>query len=366
MSQKETTATIGRHDIGESQHGDLSQLTELAREAFEQKRTKDCLDLTRAMLLIDPGNADAQSMRLSIQSEMHRDLDNARAFIRQAQSRESLEPQLQPGATETEGRVPVETEAETGNSRMGKLVSGAIRLLSDSIHSQRVKGVRWLLVASGLIAVVVVLASLPRFRTAKRPAEPSLMAMNSSDMPKLVVSEDIHPAQVETPAELVPPPPTLPSKIAARAPTPEPPPADVVPDRRIVAGTGILAISSPGSVDIYEDDAYLGSVPVSLELSAGEHTLEYRHGSLRKILTHVINRNQTTKATVVFDVTVQVNSRPWSEVFLDGVERKDLGQTPLSGVRVPIGGVLIFENPQFQAKRYRVTGNETGIQVVFP
>jgi hypothetical protein len=107
-------------------------------------------------------------------------------------------------------------------------------------------------------------------------------------------------------------------------------------------------------------------VPVSLELSAGEHTLEYRHGSLRKTLTHVINRNETVKATVLFDVTVQVNSRPWSEVFLDGVERKDLGQTPLSGVRVPIGGVLIFENPQFQAKRYRITGNETGIQIVFP
>jgi hypothetical protein len=146
----------------------------------------------------------------------------------------------------------------------------------------------------------------------------------------------------------------------------EPSPAAVLPDAPVVAATGILAVSSPGSVDIYENDAYLGSVPVSLELSAGEHTLEYRHGSLRKTLTHVINRNETVKATVLFDVTVQVNSRPWSEVFLDGVERKDLGQTPLSGVRVPIGGVLIFENPQFQAKRYRITGNETGIQIVFP
>jgi hypothetical protein len=27
---------------------------------------------------------------------------------------------------------------------------------------------------------------------------------------------------------------------------------------------------------------------------------------------------------------------------------------------------LVFENPEFQAKRYRVTGNETGIQIVFP
>src|SRR5215471_20541759 len=99
MSQKESPAIVGRLEASESQVGNLSGLTELAREAFEQKRTKDCLDLTRAMLLLDPGNADAQAMRLSIQSEMHRDLDSARAFIRQAQSPqvpqspESIEPQ---------------------------------------------------------------------------------------------------------------------------------------------------------------------------------------------------------------------------------------------------------------------------------
>jgi hypothetical protein len=128
---------------------------------------------------------------------------------------------------------------------------------------------------------------------------------------------------------------------------------------------GTLAVSSPASVDIYKDDAYLASTPVSLELPAGMHTLEYRHGNLRKNVTHVINGNETTRAMVTFEVSVQINSRPWAEVFLDGIERKALGQTPLSGVRVPIGSVLIFENPQFQAKRYRVTGNER-IQIVFP
>jgi hypothetical protein len=229
-----------------------------------------------------------------------------------------------------------------------------------------VQGIRWLLVASALIAIGVVLTPLSRFKTNTNPVEPSLLALGSSDVSEPVVIEEVRPAQVETAVNLAPATPTVPLKLAPRVATPEPSPAVVLADLPVVAGTGILAISSPGSVDIYEDASYLGSVPVSLELSAGEHTLEYRHGSLRKIVTHAINRNQTTKATVVFDVTVQVNSRPWSEVFLDGVERKDLGQTPLGAVRVPIGGVLIFENPQFQEKRYRVTGNETGIQVVFP
>jgi hypothetical protein len=119
-------------------------------------------------------------------------------------------------------------------------------------------------------------------------------------------------------------------------------------------------------VDIFEGDQYLGSAPVSLELPAGVHTLEYRHGNMRKTSTHNINANETARAMIAFDATIQINSRPWAEVFLDGAEKKDLGQTPLSGVRVPIGSVLIFQNPQFQSKKYRVTGNETGIQIVFP
>ena len=83
MSQIETTATVGRLETGESQDGNLAALTERAREAFEEKRMKDCLDLTRAMLLVDPGNAEAQSMRLSVQSEIHRDLDHSEQSIRQ-------------------------------------------------------------------------------------------------------------------------------------------------------------------------------------------------------------------------------------------------------------------------------------------
>ena len=83
----------------------------------------------------------------------------------------------------------------------------------------------------------------------------------------------------------------------------------------------------------------------------GLNTLEYRHGNLRKSVTHAIDSNETSRAMITFDVNIQINSRPWADVFLEGVEKKALGQTPLSGVRVPIGSVLIFENPRFQPKR---------------
>jgi hypothetical protein len=134
----------------------------------------------------------------------------------------------------------------------------------------------------------------------------------------------------------------------------------------ITIAKGTLVVSSPVPLDIYRDATYLGSAPVSLELPVGAQTLENRYGNLHRQVTHVIKSNETTRAMVTFDVDVQINAKPWAEVFLDGPERKDLGQTPLSGVRVPIGSVLVFENPGFPAKMYRVTGNEKGIQIVFP
>src|SRR5215475_11577490 len=88
MSQKEISDTLGHQEVSETSIGNLSKLAELARQAYEQKRTKECLDLTRAIVLMDPDNADAQWMRSSIQSELHRDLENARAFLRQANSNE--------------------------------------------------------------------------------------------------------------------------------------------------------------------------------------------------------------------------------------------------------------------------------------
>jgi hypothetical protein len=177
------------------------------------------------------------------------------------------------------------------------------------------------------------------------------------------LSESPEETTASTAASLLMPPP---SPILGSAPAAVPHTAPALPAPVVPEGSGILALSSPTSVDIYRDDVYLGSVPISLELPAGTHTLEYRHGNLRRNLTHVVNSNETTKAMITFDVSVQINSRPWADVFMDGVERKALGQTPLSGVRVPIGSVLVFENPKFQPKKYRVTGNETGIQIVFP
>jgi hypothetical protein len=125
-------------------------------------------------------------------------------------------------------------------------------------------------------------------------------------------------------------------------------------------------VNSPIAADIYANDKYLGATPTTLSLPAGRHTLEYRSGDMRTVMTHEVRSNETTTAFVTFEITIHLNARPWALVFVEGTTRRALGQTPLSSVRVPIGSVLTFENPNFPPKSHRVRLGDSAIQVVFP
>lgn len=380
MSQKEMMDTLGHQEVGESSIENLSKLAGLARQAYDQKRTKDCLDLTRAILLIDPDNTDAHWIRSSVQSQIHQDLENARAFLLQARPGDGSED---PAPSPAHAPMPLDSEREN-------VVPPGQEPLRLVPASSGTRSLETPLVVGGLVLLFFLFGGFLTFLIRHRPTQP-LQRVSASDASKPTAQANLPgpgplaPAADPGPAPSPgPEPPPTPAAIpsapgpgltveqrsttdkASALPLPASPPIakQDLPSVAVVKGT--LAVSSPTSVDIYEGDQYLGSAPVSLELPAGVHTLEYRHGNLRKTVTHSINANDTARTMITFDATVQINSRPWAEVFLDGIERKDLGQTPLSGVHVPIGGVLIFQNPQFQPKKYRVTGNETGIQMVFP
>jgi len=375
MSQTEPTGPAGGLEIRESPNGNLYKLIELARQAYEQKRIKDCLDLTRAILLIDPDNAQAQSLRSSMQSELHRNLENVSAFRRQAQSKEKPEKQSEPSRTAVPGNV--ELDSESNSAALIEATSPLAEAPNDSRRMLKIGSLvrAAVLVLLSAIVLGITVAGLVKPATTPKPVAPlrASTPANSSEQIQNVNAPEPELSWLTNSIETVPvPEPTPPATekplTTYRSSVVVPPPGPVAkePQPVIAAAAGTLAVSSPTSVDIYKDDVYLGAAPVSLELPAGTHTLEYRHGSLRKYVTHVINSNETTKTMITFDVSVQINSKPWAAVFIDGVEKKALGQTPLSGVRVPIGSILIFENPRFQTKTYRVTGNETGIQIVFP
>jgi len=337
-------------DVSKSPTASLSRLAENARQAYAQKRTKDCLDLTRAILLIDPENVEAQMIRSSLQSEMQRDLEHERALLRQAQLNSPLETleTLESPPPKSPEPVPVP---------------------SVLVQESRGGGKSRALIQAGILALVMVvlavgIVTLWRSGAKPKPVEASTLPPTApAATPTPLPDPPVDTASVVPVGEqFVGPQRPLPAP-GAVAPVPAKP---AQPSAAANVASGTLAVSSPTSVDIYRDDVYLGSAPVSLDLPAGTQVLEYRHGNLRRSVAHIIQSNETTKAMITFEVTVQINSRPWAEVYIDGAERKGLGQTPLSNVRVPIGSVLLFENPRFQTKKYRVTGNETGIQIVFP
>jgi hypothetical protein len=168
----------------------------------------------------------------------------------------------------------------------------------------------------------------------------------------------VTPASVQLPAPAPQTPaPADTALVAANAtPAPSAAPADT-------PAMGSLAVNSPTVAEIYQGGKLLGTTPITLQLPAGRQTLEYRHGALRSVVNYDIKSNATTTASVTFQVAVHINAKPWAQVFLDGAQRRQLGQTPLSNVNVPIGGVLVFENPNFASKTYRITEKDTEIQV---
>src|SRR5437867_3226855 len=57
-----------QHAAGRSPSRNVAWLATMAKQAFEQNRTQNCLALTKAILLIDPDNAEALAMQSAIQS----------------------------------------------------------------------------------------------------------------------------------------------------------------------------------------------------------------------------------------------------------------------------------------------------------
>jgi hypothetical protein len=395
MPEREHAVPIGDIDHSDSSNADLSQLTELARQAYDQKRTKNCLDLVRAILLIDPENAEAQLMRSSIRMEMHLDLENARTLLRDAHLKERPQMYSEAGSTALRKILSMDPESEEAKTLLSEVERSVPAAappppppveppVARVMEEQPVPAVSpqpfrlpdpnprgWLApVVVAIISVALAIIGLPLLRsglTANKTPTPSVDATPvqnvneaSSPVPFVINSSPVPSALEPLPAPA--------ADIAAATPAAAPPRPDSRPRAApvVTAPGGKLAISSPTSVDIYRDDQLVGSAPITIDISPGTYTFEYRHDGMVKTLTHVINSDETTRAMITFDVPVQINARPWADVFIEGTEMKPLGQTPMSNVRVPIGGVLVFQNPKFPAKRYRVTGRESSIQIVFP
>lgn len=395
-----------------------------AREAFEEKRTKECVALIRTILSADPENAEARTLEAAIKQQLSRDLNDARSLLEDSRIKEDGQKyrraaeivllkvlNLEPNNAEAQTLLAVARGGVMSSTTYEALFSDPEAVpaaegqedLPFTIGASQPKtkekqepksqemSLKTPLIAAAVIVVAGILLIVgnsflkylrqPSSSAAVQPVDSATalptQASPAAPHPPETSSALRQKAAVQPVAQTVVASSTnvqanVGANSVARAPLP-PVPAAPVPaaisnsnEAKPAAKQGTLAVSSLIPAEIYWNNKHLGSTPTTLQLPAGRQTLDYRRGDLRTLVTHDIKSNETTTALITFETVVQINARPWAQVFVAGETKRPLGQTPLSDVRVPIGGVLVFENPNFPSKSHRVTEKETAIQVVFP
>jgi hypothetical protein len=237
--------------------------------------------------------------------------------------------------------------ANLGNEKkksLSKILFGLIGLLVIGVGIIGMRGM------SSSSAASSPLTRTPNVQQKALPAAPVPDAPAAQQQPDAPATSVAAPLQTQQPVHA--PEASAATATKAEAPSPKAP-------------TGKLAVTSSTPAEIYQGDKRLGFTPMTLQLPVGKQTLEYRLGDLRTVVSHDIKADRTTNATVTFQTTIQIKAKPWAHVFVDGAPRRALGQTPLSGISVPVGSVLLFENPNFASKTHRVTENDTAIQMDF-
>jgi cytoskeletal protein RodZ len=377
---------------------DTSQLAAEARAAYEQRRTRECIALTKSLLQADPENEEGQWLQSAIRADIQQDLRDARGLLEQSGTNDekkkyrkaaeiillktlNLDPENQ------EAKVLLQSaRAMSGGAQVVPIKPDDIPFVAaPPLGQKREKKRTRFKVPFTLLAIAVLIGGLLLVLRGRRTSPDALAgpvtrteSVNRTENQRApaetqyvpATAPDPTPASVTSTPKPVPsaaPTPPAASAVVAAAPTPSPaPPAPTAANAPAAGEMGKLSVTSPTQAEIYLGNRYLGSTPATLQLPVGRQTLEYRHGSLRTVVTHTIKPAATTTTSVTFQVTVQINAKPWAQVSLEGTPRRPLGQTPLSGAVVPIGGVLTFENPNFPTKTYRITDTDSAIQINFP
>ena len=439
-----------------SREAGLSELVQMARQAFEERRRKQSLVLATAILKIDPENREALVIQSWVSEDLKKDLDSAAIQVEEAR-RENALGLWDRAERLVRGTLAVDPDNEEAKKLLAEVIPAQralaeVRQHEDIAYSPMVPNprasVKRRVVASIGIAAVVVAVLVFALR---KPAEKSNAEQTQEDDNNVLDSaiapsgdsnaaNEIQVASLEffvvpqrgvqlsvdnSPAQPVPQkielppgphrlvftsdgyapevvsetliagtnrvlpvvmksitPEVLPSIVgggkrdsASVAGKPIPPVSNVIPepspDRPMAApptveAKGSLAISAAVPVGVYLAGKELGTTPITIELPPGLQTLEFRYGNLSKTASYIFKSNETTATTIVFEVNLRINARPWAQVSIEGPQGRTLGQTPLSNITVAAGSVLVFQNPNFPEKKHRVTGTDSTIQLSFP
>jgi hypothetical protein len=144
----------------------------------------------------------------------------------------------------------------------------------------------------------------------------------------------------------------------------------VVPMTGGAAEPGWVAVRSPIPLRILEDGRVVGTTDSDrFMLPGGRHNLELVNDQLEVRLSRsvVVQGGRELPLDVVPPQgLVNINARPWAEVFVRG---NRLGETPLGNVSLPVGDhEMIFRHPQLGERRQAVTvraSTPTRVSVAF-
>src|SRR4051794_35495626 len=70
-------------------HAGLAELAQLARQAFEEKRRKQSLALTNAILKIDPENKEAFVVQSWVRADLQQEFEAASTLVDEARAQQS-------------------------------------------------------------------------------------------------------------------------------------------------------------------------------------------------------------------------------------------------------------------------------------
>jgi hypothetical protein len=181
--------------------------------------------------------------------------------------------------------------------------------------------------------------------------EPAADAASASDA--LSVAALAPPAPTGTSANAVTPAPTS---------VPGPRPALPGPARPSNPRVGGLTVKSAIDLLVLEHGATIGSTTMPLAVTDGRHTLDFVNQTLGfrlKIPVSVTGGKMTTLKVPVPNGRLSINAMPWAQVAIDG---RDVGQTPLANLALPIGTHEVkFAHPEFGERRQTVVVKVEGI-----
>jgi hypothetical protein len=414
-----------RSAIDKSVAASLVGLVYLAKQASEEGRRRQCLEAINAILKIEPEHEEARVIQASVRAEMDRDFAEAQAMAGDARWKNDRELY-----TKAESLLRRVVEVDPDNLEAKALLLETVASshspspVEDTVSSGSRMKPRSILIGSTAVVVLVAVLSLSKGIDSKVPpqkgtsgstttattaplnkvralgqldlvVEPTGAQMTLDDGPaspvpvSLELDPGLHRLVFNANGYL---PETVSATVRAgdqhrlvvslKAAQPETPyalrvesadrllradsfpPQAPAPRVRSAVAMGALAVNAAVPAEIYRGEEHLGSTPATLQLPAGTQTLEYRYQGHRQTLSHLIKSQETTIATVSFLSRVQINAKPWAQVSIAG--SRLLGQTPIGDVDVPIGSILVFQNPGFPEKRYRVGASDAEIQVTFP